>query len=128
MGKAGECDNIYYLKDSIIVNGQGQVASGQLGSLSCDNKIMLWHYRLGYPSFSYVKFLFPTLFNYKKMFLFYSETCQLAKHQRSPYLAQPHIASCPFSLIHSNILGSFMCSKLKKDGILLRTFQSYYVL
>ena len=45
MEKAGECDNIYYLKDSIIVNGQGQVASGRLGSLSCDNKIMLWHYR-----------------------------------------------------------------------------------
>ena len=103
--KVRECDDIYYLEDSIIVNGQGQVASTGLGSLSCDNEIMLSHYRLGHPSFSHMKSLFPTLFNYKNVSHLQCETCQLAKHHLSPYPTRPYIASRPFSLIHNVISG-----------------------
>lgn len=64
---------------------------------------MLWYYRIGHPSFSHLKSLFPTLFNYKNVSLFQCKTCQLAKHHHSPYLAQPYTAFGAFSLIYCDI-------------------------
>jgi len=65
---------------------------------------MLWHYRLGYPNFMYLKKMFPSLFN-KRLRNFHCETCQLSKRTRSTYPPQPYKPSQPFSLIHSDVWG-----------------------
>ncbi|CAH9105932.1 unnamed protein product, partial [Cuscuta epithymum] len=66
---------------------------------------MLWHYRLGHPSFGYLKHLFPILFKNKDVEVFQCEICQLAKHKRSVYPTVNYKPSKPFSLIHSDIWG-----------------------
>ena len=65
---------------------------------------MLWHSRLGHPSFQYLKQLFPSLFRNKDVFQ--CDFCQIAKHQRSVFPSQPYKSSKPFALIHSDIWGS----------------------
>ena len=62
---------------------------------------MIWHCRLGHPSFPYLKKLFPSLF--KNNDVFECEVCQLAKHMCSNFPAKPYTASQPFALIHSDI-------------------------
>lgn len=66
---------------------------------------MLWHFRLGHPSFSYMKHLFPSLFVNKDPSLFQCEMCQLAKHTRAPVHALKYKSSKPFALIHSDLWG-----------------------
>ena len=88
IGGAKECDGLYYLEDhKPVVNKQAQVLSS--GSIPIpifvSNKIMLWHKRLGHPSFSYLKRRFPSLFQNKDLNLFQCEICQLTKHTRVAY-------------------------------------------
>ena len=64
---------------------------------------MLWHFRLGHPSFAYLKHLFPSLF--KNNDIFQCEICQLAKHQRSVFKTKPYKSTRPFVMIHSDIWG-----------------------
>ena len=51
----------YYFKDNLPSNKIAQGLSS-ISSLSIRDQIMVWHYRLGHPSFSYLKHLFPMLF------------------------------------------------------------------
>jgi len=66
---------------------------------------MLWHCRLGHPSFLYLKHLFPNLFRNKLLSSFQCDICQLAKHHRASFPIQPYKASKPFILIHSDVWG-----------------------
>ena len=66
---------------------------------------MLWDYRLGHPSFLYLRFLFPKLFKNKRLSNFQCEVCQTAKHTRLVFPAKPYSPSKPFTLIHSDLLG-----------------------
>jgi len=66
---------------------------------------LLWHFRLGHPSFGYLKHLFPVLFKNKDLDSLQCEICQLAKHKRSVFPALKYIPSKPFSLIHSDMWG-----------------------
>lgn len=72
---------------------------------SMSDEIMLWHRRLGHPSFSYLQKLFPGLFKNKKPVQFQCEVYELAKHQRSVFHSRPYKKSRPFSLIQSDIWG-----------------------
>ena len=74
-------------------------------SVSSTKEIMLWHHRLGHPSFSYLKCLFPSLFDNKNSISLDCEICQLAKHTCTSLFSKPYIPSTPFSLIHSDIWG-----------------------
>lgn len=64
---------------------------------------LLWHYRLGHPSFIYLKMSFPNLIN--KSLVFQCEICQLSKHPRNSFPIQPYKKSHPFYMIHSDIWG-----------------------
>ena len=46
----------------ISLNKTAQGYSGNISSISAHEQIMLWHFRLGHPSFPYLKHLFPDLF------------------------------------------------------------------
>ena len=79
-------------------------------SLSCEDEIMLFHRRLGDPSFLYLIHLFPLLFKSNDLFQF--EDGQLAKYKHVSYLSHLCRASKPFALIHSNIWGPPLAKSL----------------
>lgn len=67
--------------------------------------IWLWHLRLGHPSFSYLKILFPKLFVGLSERSFQCETCILAKSHRVPYPLSFNKSQTPFVLVHSDVWG-----------------------
>ena len=71
-----------------------------------NNEIYLMHFRLGHPSFHYLKKLFPELFINKDLSSFHCEICGLAKHHKNTYPAREYKPTKPFSLIHSDIWGT----------------------
>ena len=106
IGNARECGGLYYLDEDTLDGQVSNLGCKSLSvSLSCESDIMLWHYRLGHPSFPYLKNLFPALFKNKDPSLFKCEICQLAKHHRVSYPSQPYKNSKPFYVIHSDIWG-----------------------
>ena len=75
-----------------------------LSTVSIEKQIMLLHFRLGHPSFTYMKHLFPHLFSNKNL-SFQCDICELAKHTRTFLPPQRYHPSTPFTLIHSDIWG-----------------------
>ena len=92
IGNVKEHGGLYYFKD-------GQSLSTFV------QDIMLWHFRLGHPSFHYLKKLFPTVFVNKDPSSLHCEFCVLAKHHRASYSSKSYQPSKPFHLIHSDIWG-----------------------
>ena len=66
-------------------------------------QIMLWHCRLGHPSFPYFKHLLPFLFKNIDCSFFHCESCYLSKSQHATYFSKPYFATKPFYLIHSDV-------------------------
>nr|KYP74868.1 Retrovirus-related Pol polyprotein from transposon TNT 1-94 [Cajanus cajan] len=64
-----------------------------------------WHKRLGHPSFSYIKRLFPSLFTCCNIFYFKCETCVMAKSHRAIFPINNSRANAPFSIVHSDVWG-----------------------
>ena len=102
---------LYLLDTKTSLERQTQLASCNYvhALISHSNKdsvldpIMLWHFRLGHLSFSYLKHLFPYLFYDKNINVFHCELCKMAKHCQNTYPTKSYEASHPFSIIHSNI-------------------------
>ena len=105
IGSAKEKDGLYYLDDGPNSSRQCQSTCLNYVYISKDNDIMLWHYRLGHPSFQYLKYLFPNLFRNKIPSSFQCEVCQFAKHHRASFSTQPYKPTTPFTVIHSDIWG-----------------------
>ena len=105
IGHAKEHDGLYYL-DTRSGCGDGVSLSNFSASLS-SNKAKLWllHCRLGHPSFSVLKVMFPSLFDNLKPEMLHCEVCQLAKHHRVSYPLSNNKASFPFQLIHTDVWG-----------------------
>lgn len=102
IGSAREHGGLYYFEDFNVNKQAHTVDCGSL-SMSREQKIMLWHRRLGHPSFPYLRNLFPELFRNKDSLMIHCEVCQLAKHQRSYFPSQSYKPSRPFAMIHSDI-------------------------
>ena len=87
IGSAKESGGIYYHD----IGSASQLPSKTISSCfesflvlnNNDDVVMLWHLRLGHPSFRYLKHLFFKLFHNKNFSLFKCEACELAKHHRS---------------------------------------------
>ena len=60
-------------------------------------------FRLGHPSFIYLKHLFP--FEHINPFVLKCESCLLAKSQRKSYISKPYQPSKPFYLFPSDVWG-----------------------
>ena len=110
IGSVELSDGLYLLKDDSPLRRQAQNAIcmpviSQSDLNSFDNKVMLWHYRLGHPNFMYLEKLFPSLFINKKSKFFNCEIYQYSKHTRSSYPNVSYKPSHPFALIHSDVWG-----------------------
>ena len=70
-----------------------------------EKELWLWHRRLGHPSFTYMKHLFPDLFSQLKNFDFQCETCILAKSHRASFPLYLNKKDTPFALIHLDVWG-----------------------
>lgn len=103
ISNAREVDGLYYFEGDAIESGQAQVGSSSDISLFGGDQIMLWLFRLGHPSFSYLKQLFPSLFKNKNPLMLQCEICQLTKHHIVYFPFHPYKESKPFSLMHSDI-------------------------
>ena len=102
IGSARMINGLYYFEDNLPSNKIAQGLSS-ISSLSIHDQIMVWHCRLGHPSFSYLKHLFPVLFQKVDPLLFQCESCLLAKNQHKTYIPKPYYASKPFYLFHSDV-------------------------
>lgn len=102
IGSARVSHGLYYLAVSSLQNNVSLPMC--LSSVSTEKQVMLMHFRLGHPSFSYMKHLFPHLFSNKSL-TFQCDICQLAKHTRTFLPPQIYRPSTPFTLIHSDIWG-----------------------
>ena len=98
IGSATMINGLYYFEDNLHSNKIGQGLSS-ISSLSVRDQIMVWHCRLGHPSFSYLKHLFPVLFQKVDHLSFQCESCLLAKRQHKTYIPKPYYASKLFYLI-----------------------------
>ena len=103
IGSARMVNGLYYFDDDLSSNKTTQGYGCSISSLSAREQIMLWHFRLGHPSFSYLKHLFRNLFKNLDCSSFQCESCYLSKSHRTTYLTKPYRASKPFYLIHSDV-------------------------
>ena len=101
IGRADLVEGLYVLKGA--ASSYKAALSSQISST--DDKVLLWHSRLGHPSFGYLERLFPSLFTNKRSIQYTCEVCQYAKHTRSVYSQVPYTATALFSIIHSDIWG-----------------------
>ena len=84
IGIAEKKDGLYYFSrvgDSNRVKLQNKMSMPVVSN----SDIMLWHQRLGHPSFSYMKVFYPNLFVNKENFSSECEHCVLSKQSRVNY-------------------------------------------
>ena len=92
---------ILTMKDTVVSGSNNhQVLSAKVDDR---HQIWLWHRRLGHPSFSYMKHLFPSLFHTCSDLEFKCKTCILAKSHRASFSVSDSKAILPFDLIHSDV-------------------------
>ncbi|GAA0147742.1 hypothetical protein LIER_07368 [Lithospermum erythrorhizon] len=121
IGSAEMCGGLYLLNGnsplhrqvhSSCVSESVSNSSSTSVSVSNENNVMLWHYRLGHPNFVYLERMLPHLFINKNSKFFHCEICQLAKHTRHVYPSIQCKPSHLFSVIHSDIRGPSRKNKL----------------
>ncbi|XP_022896372.1 uncharacterized protein LOC111410334 isoform X1 [Olea europaea var. sylvestris] len=64
IGSAKECEGFYYF-DEAKVSKRRQFASCDSAFIPKDSELLLWHYRIGHPSFQYLRHVFPSPFSNK---------------------------------------------------------------
>ena len=76
IGSARLCARLYLLlvEDASKPQPSQRPCMALNSSINSDSLVMLWHYRLGHPTFMYLKKLFPSLFN-EKAKTFQCEIC-----------------------------------------------------
>lgn len=73
---------------------------------------MIWHRRLGHPSFQYLNYLFPKLFKAIDCSKLHCDACHLAKDHRVTFQIKPYFPSKPFYLFHNDVWGPSKVSTL----------------
>ena len=102
IGSAERRNGLYYL----VAKSTGSSPNKAVLNVTSNANILLWHRRLGHPSFSYIKLLYSQVFSNKDQ-VFSCENCTLAKQSWSHQSIQSYKPSKSFHLIHSDIWGPF---------------------
>ena len=79
IGSARILDGLYYFDEKAFQKEQVQSFVASVSSFSVYEKLMLWHHKLGHPSFFYLRHLFPSLFREVDCNLLHYESCALSK-------------------------------------------------
>ena len=95
-----ERDGIYYLRQGPY---QGNATLVQESS---EHQLWVRHRRLGHPSLSYLKFLFPSLT--KNISGLDCESCVLAKSHKHSYLSSTSHNQEPLALFHTDVWASLL--------------------
>ena len=85
IGSVKECEGLYYF-DEANVSRQCPPTVCNSTSSPGESELLLWHKRMGHPSFQYLQHLFPSLCSNKASWDFQCEVCELAKHHRAFFL------------------------------------------
>ncbi|XP_070679503.1 uncharacterized protein [Malus domestica] len=96
---------ILTIEDTVVFDSNNHQALS--AKVDGRHQIWLWHRRLGHPSFSYMKHLFPSLFRTCSDSKFQCETCVMAKSHRHSFPISDSKATLPFDLIHSDVWGYY---------------------
>lgn len=106
IGHVKERDELYYLKRSSekLKNVYQSSLSFQI-EYSISNKEQIWfhHFRLGHPSFSVLRTMFPLLFKSIDVDSFHCNACEFAKHCCVSFLLSNKRCSIPFTLVYCDI-------------------------
>ena len=116
IGNVRQQGSLYFFEEGSDLGGQNPSTCFNFISVYNHRDVMLWHLRLGYPSFHNLKILLPSLFINKNPSLFECEICELAKHHHISFPMQPYKPSEPFSLIHSDTWGPSQISTFSGKG------------
>ncbi|KAJ9691385.1 hypothetical protein PVL29_013539 [Vitis rotundifolia] len=125
IGSARMINGLYYFKDNLPSNKIAQGLSS-ISSLSVRDQIMVWHCRLGHPSFSYLKHLFAVLFQKVDPLSFQCKSCLLAKSQRKTYIPKPYYASKPFYLFHNDVWGPSKVTTISEKKMVCDLYRRPY--
>jgi GAG-pre-integrase domain len=99
IGRGTKRDGLYYLDEV-------KIGKTYLSSTKPNNSretILLWHKRLGHPSFGYLKKLSPHLFVGLENDKFVCETCIKAKSHKTSYFDSDKRSLVPFDLVHTDV-------------------------
>ena len=105
IGLAKVQNGLYYLPrtdPSTIQGADSRVAAIKTPS---EDIIMETHMRMGHPSFSLLKKLYPNLFKDVILEKLICEACQLGKFKRTDYPIRDNRTSKPFKLLHCDVWG-----------------------
>lgn len=70
------------------MNRQYQIINYSSASMSRDNEIMLWYFRMGYGNFHYRKQLLHSIISNKNLYDLQCEIYELTKHHRMSFETQ----------------------------------------
>ncbi|KAA0025813.1 Beta-galactosidase [Cucumis melo var. makuwa] len=105
IGTARHSGGLYILNDN--TSGSSISTTSLLSSYfsTSEHDFMLWHFRLGHPNFTYMKYLFPHLFPKIDVSSLSCDVCIRAKQHRVSFPSQPYKPTQPFTLIHIDVWG-----------------------
>ncbi|KAL0560269.1 hypothetical protein IC582_000669 [Cucumis melo] len=105
IGTARHSKGLYILNDD--TSGSSISTTRLLSSYFSTSKhdFMLWHFRLGHPNFTYMKYLFPHLFPKIDVSSLSCDVCIGAKQHRVSFPSQPYKPTQLFTIIHSDVWG-----------------------
>ena len=105
IGSGRQKGGLYYLDDSPGSSSSVVLFASKYNIDQNRLSILLWHNRLGHPSFGYLKHLFPSLFDGLSLSEFVCETCILAKNKRNIFPQSDFVSVLPFDLVHTDVWG-----------------------
>jgi hypothetical protein len=108
IGHGREGNGLYYLEEpnQLVIAKNLPVCSLMSESLlTSKEKNLLFHCRLGHPSFGVIKIMFPSLFSDVKVETLHCEVCEIAKHKRVPFPLNNKRCTIPFHLVHTDVWG-----------------------
>ena len=100
IGRGTKREGLYYIDDFSCGRANSVHHVGDK-----ERQILLWHSRLGHPSFRYLRHSFPDLFSNLNESNLKCEVCIQAKSHRVPYPVSLNKCETPFLIVHSDVWG-----------------------
>ncbi|KAL0540463.1 hypothetical protein IC582_020469 [Cucumis melo] len=106
IGTARHSRGLYILNDDTSDSSISTIILLSSYFSNSEHDFILWHFWLGHPNFTYMKYLFSHLFLKIDVSSLTCDVCIRAKQHRVSFPSQPYKPTQPFTLIHSDVWGS----------------------